>query len=133
MSEKYSKQKETLLKVLSSTTCHPDADWIYEQVKKQLPNISLGTVYRNLAKMSQQGTILRLNVDDGRDHFDADTANHYHMVCRNCREIVDIFAEKNEQNTFKKYLDSFAQSHTDAVIETHNVIFYGLCNKCKSE
>lgn len=130
MNGKYSKQKETLLRVLCSTDCHPDADWIYAQVRKELPNISLGTVYRNLAKMSQDGTILKLNMNDGRDHFDGNTARHYHMVCRECGAIIDIFTENSEEQKFISYLNGYAQNHTSAKIEDHTVVFYGVCKKC---
>ncbi len=130
MNGKYSRQKEVLLKVLCSTDCHPDADWIYAQVRKELPNISLGTVYRNLAKMSQDGTILKLNMNDGRDHFDGNTAAHHHMLCRKCGAIIDIFTAVGEESEFSGYLDSYAQSHTSARVESHNVIFYGLCENC---
>ena len=131
MNGKYSKQKETLLRILCSADCHPDADWIYEEVRKELPNISLGTVYRNLSKMTQDGTILKLNMNDGRDHFDGNTDRHHHMVCRECGAIVDIFTEKNEEQGFINYLNSYAQEHTSAEIEAHSVIFYGICHKCK--
>ena len=131
MNGKYSKQKETLLKVLCSTDTHPDADWIYEQTRKELPNISLGTVYRNLAKMSQEGTILKLNMNDGRDHFDGNTARHHHMVCRECGAIIDIFTESEEESSFTDFLNSYAQKHTSAAVEAHDITFYGLCKKCK--
>lgn len=130
MNGKYSKQKEMLLKVLCSTDCHPDADWIYEQVRKELPNISLGTVYRNLAKMSQEGTILKLNMNDGRDHFDGNTADHHHMLCRSCGAIIDIFTNNTEESDFSRHIDEYAQTHTSARVEGHNVIFYGLCENC---
>ena len=131
MNGKYSKQKETLLRVLCSTDCHPDADWIYEQVRKELPNISLGTVYRNLAKMSQDGTILKLNMNDGRDHFDGNTARHHHMICRECGAIIDIFTDHEEEQSFSKYINDYAQNHTMATVEAHNVTFVGVCRNCK--
>ena len=131
MNGKYSKQKETLLRVLCSTDCHPDADWIYEQVRKELPNISLGTVYRNLAKMSQDGTILKLNMNDGRDHFDGNTARHHHMICRECGAIIDIFTDRDEEQSFISYINSYAQNHTSAMVETHYVTFTGVCEKCR--
>ena len=131
MNGKYSKQKEILLNVLCSTNCHPDADWIYEQARKELPNISLGTVYRNLAKMSQDGTILKLNMNDGRDHFDGNTARHHHMVCRECGAIIDIFTDPDEEQNFMNYINNYAQTHTFATVEAHNVTFQGVCENCK--
>lgn len=130
MNGKYSIQKEMLLKVLCSTDCHPDADWIYAQVRKELPNISLGTVYRNLAKMSQEGVILKLNMNDGRDHFDGNTAPHHHMSCRECGAIIDIFTGDAEESEFSRYLDDYAQNHTSARVEGHTVIFHGVCKNC---
>ncbi|MBE6688157.1 MAG: transcriptional repressor [Ruminococcaceae bacterium] len=130
MNGKYSKQKETLLKVLCSTECHPDADWIYEQVRQEIPNISLGTVYRNLAKMSQDGTILKLNVNDGRDHFDGNTLPHHHMVCRECGAVIDIFMDESEEKSFSEYVNSYAEKHTAATVEAHTVIFFGKCQNC---
>ena len=130
MNGKYSKQKETLLRVLCSTDCHPDADWIYEQVRKELPNISLGTVYRNLAKMSQDGTILKLNMNDGRDHFDGNTARHHHMICRECGAIIDIFTDNEEEQNFIKFINNYAQNHTSATVEAHSVTFAGVCPTC---
>lgn len=130
MNGKYSKQKDTLLRVLCSTDCHPDAEWIYEQARKELPNISLGTVYRNLSKMSQDGKILRLNMNDGRDHFDGNTQRHHHMVCRECGAIIDIFTPCELEQSFIEYLNSYAQEHTSARIENHSIFFYGVCSNC---
>ena len=66
----YSRQREAIMNVLRSTNTHPTAAWIYEQVRQQIPNISLGTVYRNLAALSESGDILSINVGDGQEHYD---------------------------------------------------------------
>ena len=69
---------------------HPTADVIYSNLKQQDPNLSLGTVYRNLTLLSDMGEILRLRVGDGVDHFDADTSEHYHFVCTECGSVIDL-------------------------------------------
>ena len=131
MSTKYSRQRETLLKVLCSTDCHPDADWIYTEVRKELPNISLGTVYRNLSNMSREGTILKLSMGDGKDHFDGNTTLiHHHMMCRRCGSIIDIFTPDKDEKVFSEYVSSYAQTHTSAIIQEHSVMFYGICSDC---
>ena len=80
---KYSRQRELIKEFLMTRKDHPTADIIYQSVRKENPNISLGTVYRNLTLLCGDGEINRLNVGDGTDHFDADISPHYHFVCGN--------------------------------------------------
>ena len=80
----YSKQREALLRVLRSTRSHPTAYWVYEELRKEIPNISLGTVYRNLAKLAQNGDILKLDIISDKERFDGFTARHAHFVCNEC-------------------------------------------------
>ena len=82
MQLKHSKQRDSILEFLAARKDHPTADVVYMNVREQLPNISLGTVYRNLTLLSDLGEILRLRVGDGTDHFDADTSPHNHFVCK---------------------------------------------------
>ena len=81
MALKRSRQREMIKSFLMGRKDHPTADVIYSNLKQQDPNLSLGTVYRNLTLLSDMGEILRLRVGDGVDHFDADTPEHYHFVC----------------------------------------------------
>ena len=82
MALKRSRQREMIKSFLMGRKDHPTADVIYSNLKQQDPNLSLGTVYRNLTLLSDMGEILRLRVGDGVDHFDADTSEHYHFVDR---------------------------------------------------
>lgn len=86
---RYSKQREALLQLLRSTKSHPDAEWLYTGLRKEYPNISLGTVYRNLRQLTQIGEILELSYGDA-SHFDGDISPHYHMQCSSCKKIYDI-------------------------------------------
>ena len=85
----YSRQRETILQVLHSTDTHPTASAVYNEVRKVIPNISLGTVYRNLAALSEEGVILSLSVGDGYEHFDGNSAPHAHLHCKRCGKIYD--------------------------------------------
>ena len=85
----FSRQREEIIKVLRSTDTHPTAAWVYSRVKEVIPNISLGTVYRNLAALSESGEILSLSVGDGFEHFDGNPAPHAHLHCRRCGKIAD--------------------------------------------
>ena len=82
MPYKYSRQREEIKKYLSTRKDHPSADQVYAAMRQEIPNISLGTVYRNLTMLADTGEILRLRVGDGVDHFDYDTSEHYHFICK---------------------------------------------------
>lgn len=121
----YSRQREAILNVLRSTDTHPTANWIYNEVRKTLPNISLGTVYRNLSALSEAGEIIIVNVGDGFDHFDGDISPHLHLHCRNCNSLIDarlnsnpILAAANEQGFTP---------------EASVYVVYGICEKCKQK
>ena len=86
----FSRQREAIKDYLASTTSHPTADTIYENIKKIYPNISLGTVYRNLNLLVEQGEVLKLSCDDNRDHFDATTTPHHHFFCKCCHQVSDL-------------------------------------------
>ena len=121
----YSRQREAVLNVLCSTKCHPTAAWIYENVRKVLPNISLGTVYRNLAALSEEGVILSLSVGDGYEHFDGNSAPHAHLHCKRCGKIYDA--------PLKQDILSGTANENDFSSETTVYIVYGVCSKCKAD
>lgn len=93
MALKYSRQREVIKTFLCTRKDHPTADVVYMNVRQQYPNISLGTVYRNLTLLSEMGEIMRLRVGDGVDHFDADTSPHNHFVCSECGSVIDLKME----------------------------------------
>ena len=118
----YSRQRETILNVLRSTDTHPTANWIYKKVREQIPNISLGTVYRNLSALAAAGEILAIDVGDGFEHYDGDISPHLHMNCKKCGCIYDVvlpndfIAEKAKENGF--------------IPETSIYVVYGICKNC---
>lgn len=122
---KYSRQREAIKEFLCSRTDHPTADTIYENIREQYPNISLGTVYRNLGLLVSIGEIAKITAVQGPDRFDARTAPHHHFVCRHCHCVIDL--EMPEQN----HLEQTASQSFDGVIEGHTISFYGLCADCK--
>jgi len=125
--QRRSRQREAILEVLKNTDEHPDASVIYERVREIIPNISLGTVYRNLAVMADEKDIIRLSGEDASVHYDGNLVPHYHAVCRACGKIEDIFTD------FTKEVDAFAKKAYKGTIEEHSLIFYGLCSCCTKE
>ncbi len=86
----YSRQREAIVNALQNTKAHPTASVVYETVRETIPNISLGTVYRNLAALAEDGKIKQLSVGDGSDHFDGDISPHSHFYCENCGKVSDV-------------------------------------------
>ena len=116
--QRYSKQRELILDNLKSRYDHPTAEMVYMDVKKILPRISLGTVYRNLNSLSEDKTILCFTLD-GKDHFDGNSSPHLHLHCRICGSIED-----------KKMDDSFAEFFSPNLYNISNIIVQGICRKC---
>ena len=79
---RYSPKREAILKCLRSTTCHPSAEWVYTQLKPQIPDLSLATVYRNLARFRSESTVQVIGCVDGEDRYDGNVAPHGHFICR---------------------------------------------------
>ncbi len=123
---RYSKQREIIYKVLKNDTSHPNVDSIYMNVKKVIPDISLGTVYRNLNLLADQKEILRLDIGDGVVHFDARISPHYHLICDECGEIKDLFLDESLISTF---IDK-VQGECDEQIHNADIIFHGTCQNC---
>ncbi len=120
----YSRQREAILSVLSKTKSHPTADWIYKETRKIIPNISLGTVYRNLAELSKAGVILSIDVGDGKEHFDFDTSPHFHLTCKECGCIID--GKIGENTPLAALGNDYGFS-----VETPVFVVYGYCKNCK--
>jgi len=119
-----SKQQKAILAVLRETTCHPSADWIYEEVRKEIPNISLGTVYRNLNVLKENGIILELRLAGASSRYDANCEDHYHFRCIRCGRISDVDEPVNYA------LEEMVAGNTDFKILGHRLEFYGFCPDC---
>lgn len=121
---KYSRQREAIKNFLMTRHDHPTADVVYSNVRTEFPNISLGTVYRNLTLLADLGEISRLRVGDGVDHFDADTHPHYHFVCNECGNVTDL-----ETDGIDNVLEA-ASRNFEGLVQGHVTYFYGLCPHC---
>lgn len=122
---KFSKQREALFNLLCSTRTHPTAAWLYEQLRKDFPHLSQGTVYRNLNILVEQKRIKVINIDGSFAHFDADMSPHNHVICTRCGKVEDAFMPSNE------YCDQIAAEVTGYRIDSHRFDFFGLCPDCQ--
>lgn len=123
---KYSRQRKLILDAVQGNYTHPTADAVYNELKERLPSLSLGTVYRNLNRLADEGTILRLRMEEGPDRFDCQTVAHYHMRCRNCGELVDLMTD------YLADVDDRVGTATGQQIESHHIMFEGVCEKCRN-
>ena len=121
---KHSRQREAILEYLQQTTAHPTADMVYLHVRKVIPNISLGTVYRNLNQLVGQGEVLRLSCGDDCDRFDGTVSPHYHFRCTQCHEVSDLVTDPLE------HINLIAGAGFGGRIDGHSVYFYGICPDC---
>jgi len=122
-----SSQRDAILKVVKNTNSHPGADWIYEQVKKEIPNISMGTIYRNLRLLANTGEIKDLSIPGTPSRFDGSTSDHHHLVCEKCSRIFDLDESANcnmEAEIFQK---------TGFKAKVQYLKFIGLCSDCQKE
>lgn len=122
---KHSKQREAIKEYLVSTNSHPTADAVYLHVKEDFPNISLGTVYRNLNLLADLGEITKITTPDGADRLDACTKPHYHFYCKECKRVFDM-----PLNTIES-IDQIAAENFDGEIDSHTIMFCGTCADCK--
>ena len=126
MTLKYSRQREAIKDFLMTRKDHPTADVVYSNVRTEFPNISLGTVYRNLNLLAESGEILRLSCGDSTDHFDATVTPHYHFVCRKCDKILDL------EMSSLDFIEERAAENFQGKVQGHQVYFYGECEDCMS-
>jgi Fe2+ or Zn2+ uptake regulation protein len=126
MNRRETKQKEGILKVLSNTRAHPTADQIYDEVRKDIPRISKGTVYRNLQVLEEDGAITELRLDGTLSRYETKQENHYHFRCEKCGRVSDI------DMPVDKKLDQRAEKRTGLKISSHQLEFRGLCKECQN-
>ena len=122
----YSRQREAIINVLKNTTSHPSAAWIYDRVRIQIPNISLGTVYRNLAALEKEGMITKVPVGDAREHFDGDTTPHSHFYCEKCGKVSDIaYVADGAYPTLEK--------DYGFKVKASSLVLCGVCKECNKD
>jgi Fur family peroxide stress response transcriptional regulator len=119
------KQREAILRLLSNTRAHPTADWIYEEVKKEIPNISKGTIYRNLQVLQKDGAITVLNLNGTVSRFEVKQHSHYHFRCERCGQVFDLDEPVNSE------VDKRVAERTGFKVSHHQTEFRGLCKDCQ--
>lgn len=122
---RYSRQRELIYQSVCASRAHPTAEMVYAALKPQHPNLSLGTVYRNLHLLAEEGKIVRMPFPVER--FDGDLHQHSHFCCEHCGVVRDV------ELPYDETLDTAAAKQLGHDVEWHSVVFYGLCPDCADE
>lgn len=115
----FSSKRELIYSTLCSTKTHPSAKWVYEQLKEDHPDLSLGTVYRNIALFKEKGMAIPVANILGEERLDGDTSPHAHLVCKTCGRIEDIEMPALTLKNGKGF-------ETDYI----TVTYFGICKEC---
>ncbi|MBQ8917308.1 MAG: transcriptional repressor, partial [Oscillospiraceae bacterium] len=118
---KFSRQRELILQTVQQSEEHLTAEQVYERLKPENTTLSLGTVYRNLNLLAEQGTLCRIPVPGGADVFDRNNDGHQHIICRCCGSVMDWRIPKMEE------LDQYLSELTGFAVDRHDFIAWGTC------
>lgn len=119
------RKRDAILACIRSTTEHPGADWVYEHVKAEVPDISLATVYRNLSLFKEQGLIVSVGTVRGVERFDGNTDPHVHFICTGCGRVMDL-----PELSVPEALNSAAAKGSGGRVASCQLSFTGSCEEC---
>lgn len=117
-------QRLEIFKGLALATDHPSAEQLHQRLLKKMPTLSLDTVYRTLATFAQNGLVNRVETAESQARFEVASDRHHHLICRQCRTIIDFQWDEIDQLMLPDELHDWGQ------IEKKNVVIYGTCKEC---
>ena len=120
---RHSKKRDAIWQALNNCKEHPSAEQIYAKLKPDYPDLSLGTVYRNLALFREEGEIISVATVAGQERFDAYTVPHAHFICQHCNAVIDVETPIAA--------DAFANIPLPGAAREFSLTFYGVCENCK--
>lgn len=123
-----SKKRQAILDYLRAVDVHPTVEMIYSNLKSDIPELSLGTVYRNLAVLEEDGLVIRVGNVNGQERFDAKLFPHVHFVCDKCRRVLDIEFSESADALLKEI-----NGNSEYEATSYSLIFHGLCADCKNK
>lgn len=125
--KKHFRKRDAILSYLKETKTHPSAEMVFAHLKPEIPDLSLGTVYRNLSVFKEQGQIISLGSVNGVERFDGNTVPHVHFICTCCSSVTDLPALSLPES-----LSQAATEQTGGRIDTCHLSFTGCCSQCLS-
>ena len=125
---KTSKKRQAIIDALSATYEHPTAEMLYNTLKPEYPELSLGTVYRNLSVLAEEGLVISVGTVAGQERYDARTALHAHFACARCRRVLDLDIPDTVSELYEEI-----EKDTGCTAISHNLIVTGFCDRCRNE
>ena len=122
------RKRNAILSFLRQTKDHPSAEMVFNHLKQESPDLSLGTVYRNLSMFKAQGEIISVGTVNGVERFDGNVEPHVHFVCNGCDAVTDL-----PQIQVPEELNRRVNEETGGIAETCHLTFSGLCKECKEK
>ena len=122
-----SKQRDLILNTIVNNPVHPTAKQVYEMARKKMPNISLGTVYRNLSALAEAGLIRHIAVSDDCDRYDGRLDKHLHIICNGCGKVEDFEPDKYFD------LERYVETKTGYKLDEMNIVMRGYCSDCQKK
>lgn len=123
----FSSKRNAIYNTVCNTDSHPSARWVYEKLKPDIPDLSLGTVYRNIALFKKEGTIQVICNVNGEERIDGNTQPHPHFVCNNCGKVFDV-GSQNSNSDFTSELNLMGFT-----VQSSYIICYGFCPECSKK
>ena len=118
-------QRKLVLEAVNRLKSHATAEEVYDEVVREYPHISRGTVYRNLKQLSEAGEIRKLEVPGGADRYDHRTFSHYHVRCMKCGRVFDV------EMDYIEHLEQSIRDDHGFIINGHDIMFRGICPECR--
>ena len=125
VSTKHFRKRDAILQYLQSVTDHPSAERVFTQLKAQIPDLSMGTVYRNLNLFKQQGLAVSVATIKGVERFDGNTDPHVHFICQECDAVIDLMDMEIPDS-----LKSVAERSSGGQVAECQLCFTGICQDC---
>ena len=123
--ENFSRKREAILQKIRGSHIHPTAEWVYQELKNEYPDLSLGTVYRNLTRFKEDDTIRSLGVINGQEHFDGELNAHDHFLCVECGQILDL-----ARPAFLEESIEHLEKTGNLVVRSYDLLLRGTCPAC---
>ncbi|MCF0121177.1 MAG: transcriptional repressor [Oscillospiraceae bacterium] len=124
--KRHSHKRDAIMDALCATTTHPSAEMLYNELRQSMPDLSLATIYRNLALFRSEGCARGVCFVNGEERFDADVSDHPHLVCEHCGRVVDLDSELVSLDT------AAVEESCGASVTSADIVFYGKCADCKN-
>ena len=123
--EKRFRKRDAILEYLRGTNAHPSAETIYTDLKPKIPDLAMGTVYRNLTLFKEKGMVSSVATVSGVERFDANTNPHVHFICSNCDAVIDL-----DDMQVPETLSQLAAKCCGGTVDGCQLSFTGLCREC---